>query len=288
MVQETSSEGDQQSNGAAESSVNVGRQRTRQIDQSGSGVGFECGSASRHDLLTWFVPYAASMHRRFAAGRDGKTAYERNVGRSAVHTLAQFGERVVDVFAAIQPPSGLSGLQGRYLGPMDGSNTVFNWHRKWSGEGPNKQTIAAGRTMDRQPAGRSTRQQINTECIGRRWRVGIRAPVLQQHAEAVVPTEEQVVNNLWIIHAVRRCRLRYRLRHRRLHRHLNHRETAASDRITNRHWWRLQGASTRSPAPGWQSSVSWTKYSCAEDGTFSTHVRIPQTVVINQLGSWTS
>ena len=125
MVQETSSEGDQQSNGAAESSVNVGRQRTCQIDQSGSGVGFECGSASRHDLLTWFVPYAASMHRRFAVGRDGKTAYERNVGRSAVHTLAQFGERVVDVFAAIQPPSGLSGLQGMYLGPMDGSNTVF-------------------------------------------------------------------------------------------------------------------------------------------------------------------
>ena len=45
------------------------RQRTCQIDQTGSGVGFKCGS---HDLLTWLVPYAASMHRRFAVGRDGK------------------------------------------------------------------------------------------------------------------------------------------------------------------------------------------------------------------------
>ena len=38
-VQETSAEGDPQSNGAAESSVNV--------DQTGSGVSFECRSASR-------------------------------------------------------------------------------------------------------------------------------------------------------------------------------------------------------------------------------------------------
>ena len=34
------------------------------------------------------------MHRQFAVGRDGKTAYERNVGRRAVPPLAQFGERV--------------------------------------------------------------------------------------------------------------------------------------------------------------------------------------------------
>ena len=38
-----------------------------------------------HDLLTWLVPCAASIHRRFAVGRDGETAYERNVGRRAVH-----------------------------------------------------------------------------------------------------------------------------------------------------------------------------------------------------------
>ena len=50
------------------------------------------------------------MYRRSAVGRDGKTAYERNVGRRAVRPLAQFGESVVVAFAAIQPPSGQSGL----------------------------------------------------------------------------------------------------------------------------------------------------------------------------------
>ena len=28
------------------------------------------------DLLTWLVPYATSMHRRFSVGRDVKTAWE--------------------------------------------------------------------------------------------------------------------------------------------------------------------------------------------------------------------
>ena len=82
-----------------------------------------------HDLLTWLVPYAASMHRRFAVGRDGKTAYERNVGRRAVPPLAQLGERVW--WMLVQPPNRrlvlLDSLfeQGRYLGPMDGSKTVL-------------------------------------------------------------------------------------------------------------------------------------------------------------------
>ena len=47
-----------------------------------------------HDLLTWLVSHASSMHRRFSVRRVGKTAYERNVGRRAVPFLAQFGERV--------------------------------------------------------------------------------------------------------------------------------------------------------------------------------------------------
>ena len=39
--------------------------------------------------------------------------------------------------------------------------------------------------MDWQPAGRSTRQRINTECaIGR---IGVRAPVLQPHAPVPLP-----------------------------------------------------------------------------------------------------
>ena len=85
VVQETSAEGDPQSNGAAESSANVVKGHVRSIKlavESASGVEVPAD----HDLLTWLVPYAASMHRRFALGRDGKTAYERNVGRRAVPT----------------------------------------------------------------------------------------------------------------------------------------------------------------------------------------------------------
>ena len=44
VVQETSAEGDPQSNGAAESSVNVVKGQVRSI-QTGSGVSFECRSA---------------------------------------------------------------------------------------------------------------------------------------------------------------------------------------------------------------------------------------------------
>ena len=33
----------------------------------------------------WQWTNAASMHRRFAVGRDGKTAYERNVGMRVGH-----------------------------------------------------------------------------------------------------------------------------------------------------------------------------------------------------------
>ena len=93
VVQETSAEGDPQSDGAAESSVNVVKGHVRSIKlavESASSVEV----LADHDLLTLFVPCAASMHRRFAVGRDGKTAYERNVGRRAVPPLAQFGERV--------------------------------------------------------------------------------------------------------------------------------------------------------------------------------------------------
>ena len=91
VVQEKSAEGDPQTNCAAEISVNVVQGHVRSVRlvvESASGV--EVG----HDLLTWLVPYAASVHLRFAVGRDGKTAYERSVGRRSVLPLAQFSEGV--------------------------------------------------------------------------------------------------------------------------------------------------------------------------------------------------
>ena len=107
VVQETSAEGDPQSNGAAESSVNVVKGHVRLIKlavESASGV------PADHDLLTWLVSYATSMHLRFLVGRDGKTAHERKVGRRRVPSLAQFGKR--QWWMPLQTSS-------RRLGPVD-------------------------------------------------------------------------------------------------------------------------------------------------------------------------
>ena len=106
VVQEKSPEGDPQSNGAAESSANVVEEHVRSIKLAVESASSVEGPAD-HDVLTWLVPYAASMHRRFAVGRDGKTAYDRSVGRPLGKVR---WASVVDAFAAIQPPSGLSGF----------------------------------------------------------------------------------------------------------------------------------------------------------------------------------
>ena len=126
-----------------------------------------------HDLLTWLMPCAASMLRRVAVGRDGKTGYERGVERSAVPPLAQFRGRVW--WMPLQPSNRCLGPldsrfeQGRYLGAMDGSNTVLVGTAK-SGESQFNQTVATRPTIEWQLVGRSTRQRIGTKCTGRRWR----------------------------------------------------------------------------------------------------------------------
>ena len=71
------------------------------------------------------LSYATNMRRRFSVEPDGKTAHERNVGRGAVPSLAQFGERVW--WMPLQPSNRRLGpLDSRfkrgYLGPMDGLN----------------------------------------------------------------------------------------------------------------------------------------------------------------------
>ena len=88
--------------------------------------------------------------------------------------LAQFGERVW--WMPLQPSNRRLGPldsrfeQGRFLGPMDGSNTVFVGTASGVVKATNNQTIAARRAMNWQLAGRSTRQRIVTKCTGRRWR----------------------------------------------------------------------------------------------------------------------
>ena len=190
VVQETSAEGDHQSNGAAVSLVVVkGHVRSIKLAvESASGVEVPAD----HDLLTWLVSYATSMHRRFSVGRDGKTAYERNVGRRAVRPLAQFCERVR--WMPLQPSNRRLGPldsrfeQGRYLGPMDGSNTML----VGTASG-----VVKVRTIKRLPPGERWTGSLLDEVQGSELtpnaleddggRVGIRAPVLQPHAAVLLP-----------------------------------------------------------------------------------------------------
>ena len=183
-MQETFAESDLQSNGAAESSANVVKGHVRSIIlavESVSGVEVPAD----HDLLTWLVPYAASLHRRFSVGREGKTAYERSVGR-------QFGERIR--WMPLQPSNRRLGPldsrfeQGRYLGPVDGSNTVFIGTA--SG-------VVKARTIKRLPPSERWTGSLLDEALGSELtpnaleddggRVGIRAPVLQPHADVPLP-----------------------------------------------------------------------------------------------------
>ena len=110
VVQETSAEGEPQSNGAAESSVNVVKGHVRSVKLA---VESTCGEEvpADHGLLTWLVSYATRVHRRFSVGRDGKTAYERTVGRRAVPPFGTSRRTsVVDASAAIQPSIGTPGF----------------------------------------------------------------------------------------------------------------------------------------------------------------------------------
>ena len=191
VVQELSAEGDPPSNGAAESSVNVVQGHVRPIKlamESASGVEVPAD----HDLLTWLVSYATSMHRRFSVGRDGKTAYERNVRRRASHPLAQFGERVwwmpLQQYSRRLGPLDSRFEQGRYLGPMDGSNTVL---------AGTASGMVKARTIQRLPPGERWTGSLLDEAQGSELtpnaleddsvRVGIRALLLQPHAAVPPP-----------------------------------------------------------------------------------------------------
>ena len=80
VVPETSTEHDPQSNGAAEASVGIIKAlvRTQKIALQ-QRIG--CEVVAGHPLIGWMVRYAGSTYRRFKVGADGKTPYERSVGR---------------------------------------------------------------------------------------------------------------------------------------------------------------------------------------------------------------
>ena len=114
-----------------------------------------------HDLLTWLVPYAASMHRRFAVAPDGKAAYERNVGRRAVLPLAQFGERVW--WMLLQPSN-------CRLGPLDPRFEKEGTWDRWMGSNAvlngNASGVVKARTIKRLPPGERWTGSLLDEALG--------------------------------------------------------------------------------------------------------------------------
>ena len=190
VVPTHSPEGEPQSNGAAEVGVQLLKGHVRTVlDQLRVASGSELGDS--HPIIAWSVGYATAMHRRFKVGEDGKTAYERCYGRRAPVPLAAFGERVF--YAPLMPggrklaPLASRMLEGRYLGPADGSSCVL--------VGTPTGTIRARTIKQRCPSERWT-GDLQEDIAGtpmrpdatdsRHRNPGIRAPVAMAH-EGPVP-----------------------------------------------------------------------------------------------------
>ena len=143
-----------------------------------------------HDLLTWLVSPACIVGCQSVETARQHT--KENVGRRAVPSLAQFGERVW--WMPLQPsirrlgPLDSRFEQGRYLGPMDGSNTVI--------VGTASGVVKARITKRLSPGERWTGSLLD-EAQGSEFtphpleddggRVRIRAPALQPHAAVLLP-----------------------------------------------------------------------------------------------------
>ncbi len=50
---------------------------------------------AKHSVVPWLVEYASYLLNRMELGHDGKTAYERNKGKSATVLGVEFGEKLV-------------------------------------------------------------------------------------------------------------------------------------------------------------------------------------------------
>ena len=93
VVFENSAVGDPQSNGAAERGVQTVKDFSRTLrdaleDRLGRAV------AADSALMSWLVTHAATVHRRYAVGSDGRSAYQRNKGKPASAPVVEFGEKV--------------------------------------------------------------------------------------------------------------------------------------------------------------------------------------------------
>ena len=191
VVPDSSAEGDPKSNGAVENAVRIEEGLVRTVkDALEERVGQPL--PQDHGLITWIVPYAASMYRRCAIGADGRTPSERITGRKFGGKVAEFGERVwwmpLQTSSSKLPVLGARFEPGWYLGPMNQSAL----HHIMTDTG-----VVKTRTVRRRPPaerwgldllanGRSTELQPST-LQPDEHRIGIRAPVHREVPAQVPP-----------------------------------------------------------------------------------------------------
>ena len=92
-ILENSPVGDSRSNGAAERAVQALGEQVRVLRKAlESRIGYRL--AGSHPVMAWLIEHAADVLSMFQVGEDGKTGYERLMGKKYDKELAEFGEKV--------------------------------------------------------------------------------------------------------------------------------------------------------------------------------------------------
>ena len=127
------------------------RQRTCQIDQTGSGVSFECRSTSRPCSVDVACAVCSQHAPSVCGGSRRQDSIRTKCGKarccSPWHgSVSECGGCLLQPSTRSLGPLDSPFEQGRYSGLDGWIEHGAWWHSKWSGEAPNNQTTAARRT----------------------------------------------------------------------------------------------------------------------------------------------
>ena len=82
-----------QSNGIAERAVQAFEEQFRTM--KGALEKRLCATVPiEHPVILWMMSYVTDLLNRYHVGKDGKTAYERLIGKSYKREIVEFGEKV--------------------------------------------------------------------------------------------------------------------------------------------------------------------------------------------------
>ena len=155
-----------QSNGIAEKAVQSCEEMTRTIK-----IGLERRMnrklPTEHPVMKWLVSHAGDTVTRFQVGTDGKTAYERLVGKKYKGEVVEFGAKVLHRLPGVTKPTLQVGkLAGRWeTGVWLGNRWGSGEHIIGTAEG-----IVRSRAIKRLPKDQTWDQEAVAAVIGTPWR----------------------------------------------------------------------------------------------------------------------